>query len=625
MPSTLFSGIELGKRSLFSHQAGIHTIGHNISNIDTDGYSRQRAELVSASPLTRVGNGGSELAGQIGQGVINSRVARVRDQLLEGRVVGETSRFSYWDTQDRYMLQLERVYNEPSEYSLRNSFDAFWNAWQDLSLHPSESAVRSGVLENAENVVASIRDQYQQLEQIRSILEEEVLVRVGQTNALLVEIADLNTEIAKIKGVGHDPNDLLDTRDRKIEQLARYTSITTSDRDRDDFTVYSNGRHLVQGGGHHPLATIAGAEVEGFSRVIWGESGDAFQLQGGELAALLELRDEHVGGRITELDTLAINFSDLVNEIHRDGIGLNGQEEVNFFTESPRVINNEGNFDADNDGVFDTSYIFKVNGTNRLNAQEQIGFGGILALPGVGGVVSVSYNATDTVEQVLQRINQSGADVVARLTRDDRLQIKATSSATNEFPDFVIRSLEDSGQFLVGYAGILRQSGLGGAYNWQQANAVDALQSADYGVAPLLHPAGWLAVNPQIQDNPSTIASALRDEVRSELDTGANGAAIAIASLRNTHIFVDRRQSIDDFFANQIGNVGYMAQRAEYSKHTHEDILKGLTDIRQSISGVNIDEEVAQLLKYQHAYSATARFINNINTMLDTVINRMGV
>ena len=625
MPSTLFSGIELGKRGLFAHQIGVHTIGHNISNIDTEGYSRQQVALASATPLAKVGNGRTELAGQVGQGVIAARVSRVRDQLLEGRIVAETSEFNYWQTQDDYLLQLERVYNEPSEYSLRNAFDLFWNAWQDLSLHPNESAVRNGVLEHADNLVASIRDQYQQLEQIRTILEEEVAINVGQINDLLADIASLNNEIATVTAAGDDPNDLLDTRDRKVERLATHIDIATSDRDSDDFTVYSNGRHLLQGDRVHRLATIADPDLESFSAVIWEESGERFQSSGGALTAILELRDEVVGGSIVELDTLAINFSDLVNEVHRQGVGLNGQTGVNFFVEVPRVINSVGNFDSDNDGLFDSSYIFKINGIHQLDAQQQVGFGGTITLPAADGTVTVDYNPTDTVAQVIQRINRSGGDVVARLTGDSRLQLKATSSETNEFPDFVIRSLEDSGQFLVGYGGILQQSGAAGAYNWQQADAVTAFQGNDYGVAPLAHPSGWLAVNPEIESNVRTIAAALQSETRTAADTGGNGAALAVASLRNTNIFVDRHQDVDEFFINQIGNIGYRAQRADFAKHTHEDILKGLTDIRQSISGVNIDEEVAQLLKYQHAYVATARFINNIDTMLDTIINRMGV
>ena len=624
MQST-FSGIELGKRSLFSHQVGVHTIGHNISNIDSDGYSRQRVALTSTSPLSKTGNGSQDFVGQIGQGVIVSRVARVKDQLLEGRVIAETSEFSYWDAQDKYLLQLERIYNEPSEYSLRNTFDRFWNAWQDLSLHPNESAVRHGVLQNAHNVVSAIRDQYQQFEQIRSILEEEVAIHVGQINDLLADIASLNKEIAKIRSIGDDPNDLFDTRNRKIEDLSTHIGITVSDRDRDDFSIYSEGRHLLQGENYNRLSVIADPAIESFSSVVWEASGIAFNAQRGSLSAIVELRDEVIANSIIELDTLAIQFSDLVNEVHRDGIGLNGQTNLDFFVDAPRVLNNVGNFDSDNDGLFDTSYIFKINGTNSLNAQEQIGFGGTLILPSRDGTLNVTYNPSDTVEQVIQKINQSDADVVARLNRNGVLQIKAISSVNGEFPDFVIRSLEDSGQFLAGYSGILQGSGAGNAYNWQQANAVNVLQSSDYGVAPLAHPAGWLAVNPTIENNILSVASALREEVRSDSDTAANGAAIAIASLRNTDVFIGKSKNIDDFFVNQIGNIGYSAQSAEYHKHTHEDILKGLTDIRQSISGVNIDEEIAELIKYQHAYAATARFINNVNTMLDTIINRMGV
>lgn len=620
-----FSGIEIGKRSLFAHQIGIHTIGHNLSNIETEGYSRQRVTLASQDPIYHNGLNRPDFVGQIGQGVTPERISRVRDNLLEKRIITETSSYTFWDTRDRYLLSLERIYNEPTELSVRTTLDRFWSAWQELANHPNENAARHAVLESGDEVVSAVRDQYLQLEQLRSTLDTDIRVSVGNINTLLNDITEISTQISKVRAAGDLPNDLLDRRDAKVEQLSGYIAVTTSDRDTDDFSVYSEGLHLVQGTITRALTTIADPLNDSFGKVVWAHNNEDFVNSSGKLTALLALRNEDVSDAIDSLDSFTINFIDLVNENHRAGIGLNNDTNLNFFIEVPRVINTVGNFDLDGDGAFDSTYLFRVSGTNRLNPQALIGFSGSITLPTADGTVNIDYRETDTVEQLLLRINRSNTEVVARLDRDGVLQLKATAAANPENPAFVIRSFADSGQFLVGYAGILQATGDAGAYNWAQADAVDALQTDSFAVAPLLHPAGWLAVNPQLQNNILSIASAARDVFSNDAATGSNEIAVAIAQLRNTPVLIGQQGTIDDYFSEVIGVAGIISQRADIAKLTHADILKSLTDIRHSISGVNIDEEVAELIKYQHAYSAAARFVSNVDTMLDTIINRMGV
>ena len=193
-------------------------------------------------------------------------------------------------------------------------------------------------------------------------------------------------------------------------------------------------------------------------------------------------------------------------------------------------------------------------------------------------------------------------------------------------PDFVIRHVEDSGHFLVGYAGILNESGPEGAFTWAVADAVDSLRVGpeNFAVAPVSHPSGWIEVNPVLVRDSSYVAAGFGENGR-PANPGNGSAAAAISSIRNNRIMVGNFNTFDDYFANSVGNIALMGEQAERALATENQIMKYLRDWRQSISGVNIDEELSNMIRFQHGYNAAARFITTVNSMLDTLINRMGV
>lgn len=638
MQST-FSGLELGKRGVMAHQRALQTVGHNLTNASTEGYSRQRIELQATPPLYRPGLNRAETPGMIGQGVDIARIERVRDFLLDKRIVTALGDESYWQTRERYTLQLDQVYNEPSDSSVRSLMDRFWDSWQELSLYPEQRAAREAVLQRGEALVEGIRTRYTSLDRIRTMVEEEIRGGVQQINTLIADLADLNQEITRVKGAGDNPNDLLDRRDLLVDRLGAHLDITIDDRNPDEFSIYTAGYHIVQGRVARPFDLEPNRENRGFSEVVWSHSREAVRFRGGSLGALQELRDVDLRGEIQALDTLTVNVADLVNEIHRDGYGINGRTGQDFFVEHPVVLDAQGNIDTNQDGVLDRSYIFRLHGRNSLDMQAQIGLEGTLRLsadPALatssdnGGVIDVAYRPRDTVEDVISRINNSGAEVVARLNRNGELELKATTAADQDHPDFVLRHVEDSGQFLSGYAGLLAQSGPEGAFTWTQPDAVQVLRGeneagrrAEYAVAPLLNPSGWIAINPDIVREPSSIAGSFSVAGRPG-ETGDGGAALAIAGIRNTTVGVGRTETLDDYFADSVARVGLKSEQAEIALRTSERIRKDLTDLRQSISGVNLDEELAQMIKFQHGYQAAARFITTVDRMLDTIINRLG-
>ncbi|MCG8481404.1 MAG: flagellar hook-associated protein FlgK, partial [Spirochaetales bacterium] len=380
MQST-FSGIELGKRGIFAHQRALQTVGHNLTNASTEGYSRQRVHLEATPPIYRPQLNRAETPGQIGQGVDIARIERVRDGLLERRIITASGDQSYWETRDRYILQMEQVYNEVGESSVRNLMDRFWDGWQELSLYPEQRAAREAVLQRGGALVEGIRLRYNNLDRIRAMVEEEIQGNVHQANTLIRDIAALNEEITNVEAAGDNPNDLLDRRDLLVERLSEHLDITVDDRDPDEFSVYTAGFHIVQGRISRPFDIEPNRENEGYSEVVWRHnSEEVVRFRGGTLGALQELRDTDLRTEIQALDTMTINVVDLVNEIHRDGYGINGRTGQDFFVEYPAILNAQGNFDRDQDGEFDSSYIFRINGSNRLELQAQVGLEGVIRL-----------------------------------------------------------------------------------------------------------------------------------------------------------------------------------------------------------------------------------------------------
>ena len=620
-----FGAIELGKRSLMAHAQQINTAGHNISNADTEGYTRQRVQAKAFDPIYRPDLTRAETPGQIGQGTAIEQITRLRDELLDQRIVAQENHESYWATREKYYVMLEQIYNEPNDVSVRTNMDRFWSAWQELSVFPDNKAARQAVVTRGESLTTSIHQRFASLSGVGTMLNGDIEATVRQVNDFASQIARINGEIVRSEAMGDNPNDLYDRRDLLVEKLGALANITTDRRDADEFMVHIDGHVLVQGSVARGLDIRATTDNNGYSEVIWKDTGNLAEISGGTLGALIELRDVDVRGEIQSLNTMTMNFADLVNDVHKAGIGANGVTGLEFFTQHPFVTDVNGNYDRNGDGQLDTSYIFRFTGANALHGQDKVGLEGVMTFSGKSGTVTVPYYATDTVDAVVNRINDSDGEVKAYLDRDNRLVLKATTASDRENPDFVIRHVEDSGMFLTGYAGMLNDSGAAGAYDFAQADAVNALVAdADFSVAPVLNPAGYVAVNQAIRTDVLSVAAAM-PTARGDVMAGDGRAAVEIAAIRNSQVMIGTDRTFDEYFANSVTNVGLKGEQAETNLLSQNKIMNDLRDLRDSISGVNIDEELADIIKFQHGYNAAAKFITVIDGMLDTIINRLGV
>ena len=425
--------------------------------------------------------------------------------------------------------------------------------------------------------------------------------------------------------MGDNPNDLLDRRDLLVNKLSKLVNVSTDQRDGDEFMVHVDGKVLVQGGISREIELQPRYDDTGYSKLVWADTKNDAVFAGGKLGALVELRDVDVRNEIQALNTMTMNFSDLVNDVHRNAVGANKVTGLDFFVQHSFVENVNGNFDRNGDGTLDTSYVFRMSGTNELDKQQQVGIEGVMTFNGTMGNVQVPYFHTDTVETVIARINDSTSEVKAYLDKNNNLVLKATTSAQSENPDFVIRHVEDSGYFLSGYAGILSANGEEGAYDFAQADAVNTLtQGAQFAVSPVFNPSAYIEVNPAIKNDVMSVAAGYMDAA-GKVPTGDGRAAVEIASIRNSSIMVGSMKTFDDYFADTVTNVGLKGEQAETNLLSQNAIMDDLRNLRDSISGVNIDEELSEIMKFQHGYNAAAKFITVWDSLLDTLINRLGV
>ncbi len=636
MSSSAFYGIELGKRSLQQFRTSMDVAGHNITNMNTEGYSRQRVVTRTMTPLENPALNRALRTGQIGQGSQITSIERIRDEFVDSKIYIEGSNKSYWNTRSNYLGQIEALQHEPSALNLRTDLDAMWSTLQEVANNPTEIATRNVLVQRTATVTGTINHMYTQMSHLRDNTNTLVEIKVNRVNELAGFIADLNKQILQVEALGDNPNDYYDQRDVYVEELSTITDIDIRSLDPDETIVYIGGRHLIQGDRVSPLMVERNNENTGYYDVRWAVDGVQTKFSDGELKALIEVRDVDLVSAMNDLNALSINLMDSINSIHRVGFGLNDETGIDFFGEIPITTNVNGDYDLNQDGVNDSTLLFKVSGTNELEEDGLIGTSGTLTFGNWvrdGQNVTVNYSSQMKVKDLVQRINSSEANVSAFIDHENKLVLKARTYEDYKAPNFMIAHIEDSGEFLVGISGLLVESGADGAYSAQNANAADTLRGggSSYTVTPQANVASWMALNDTIKRDVSFIAAAggidtsgntIADMSKGRGD-GSN--ALAMADLRYKSVMVDNNSTFNDFYTASISKVGSATETANNELQKQEVLLEFFHSMRQSISGVSLDEELAQMMVYQHGYNASARIVTVMDQLLDVVINRMGV
>lgn len=220
-----FMGLETSRKGLFSQQSALYTTGHNISNANTLGYSRQRVNMQATAGFPTAGLNSPTFPGHMGTGVEAGSVQRIRDSFIDRQYRQETTKLGYWESRSQSISQIEDILNEPSDYGLAKSLNEFWGSLQDLSVNPENGAARSVVVQRGIAVADSFNYMYNSIKQIQDNAGNEIAVSLKDVNSILRQIASINEQIQAVEPNGYLPNDLYDARDVLLDELSTHFPI----------------------------------------------------------------------------------------------------------------------------------------------------------------------------------------------------------------------------------------------------------------------------------------------------------------------------------------------------------------------------------------------------------------
>lgn len=545
---------------------------------------------------------------------------RLRDAFLDGQIRNENKTTGYWSAIHDTLAKIEVILNEPSSDGLRTVMDQFWESWQDLSAHPESESVRAVVAQRGAALADAFNHTYQQLFELREDVNAFVRVKVDEINSIAQQMADLNQQILSITIAGKQPNDLLDKRDLLIDELSRIADITVNNDHNGMVSVQLGGRPLVQGKDCAIMDTVA--DNQGMHLVVWSDTKTAVKVTGGELRALLDSRGatgldkspsaykEIIPNMIDELNQLAKTMILRTNEIHRGGYSLNNQtlfpDGINFFTEPA-----DGNW------------------AQMMQVDQQIA-------DDPNNIAAARYHTWDSANSVETNAGDGAVALLIAQLKHDLNQVEYTVQTTSD-----LNTLNFPSNTIDGYLTINYQNEQGVAQ--PPVNIYLGSPATQYQDLQQLAS----AIQKQLKTNPTLSANEITINVRCDgkkLNFYSNriisindgngtpgvapfllgGVGFSILTSDDSVPLVENATT-DDFWRSICAQTGIQSQEAQRMVKNQDQLIGELENKRQSLSGVSLDEEMTNMIKFQHAYNAASRFITTIDEQLNTIINGMGL
>ncbi len=557
--------LNTSRLSLMSQQANIDIIGHNVANVNTPGYSRQVGIVQTTPPL-------ADALGMRGTGVMTTRIMNLYDRFVGMQLNIENSNKGMWDARSSSLADLERTFNETSDYGLLPVMGEFWNAWEDLANNPEGVAQRVSVVEKSKILTATFNSMNEDLLTQKNILGQSIEAGVGQLNNLTAQVADLNQTISENELLGNDANDLRDRRNNLLTRISAIIDINYFENERSQVTVLSaNGKSLVQGNESYNLR-VDFDPLTGDPQIVWHNDSYPMNetMRSGKLRGWLDGWNDLKGAH-NDLKELASALIFHVNQQHVQGYDLDGEAGTQFFEHA--IMTSEG---MGNQGD------------------------GILMFDTASGIDGIDWENLQNYDDFEIRFDQDYAGV------GDEFTIVNTSTGEAVIPDTIdtLVAGEISIDFNGGYF-VKINYGVGTSPRIGDTFSLSFRDNA----------ARTVRVNEVLSDPVKVAASDNPLEV-----PGNNGAALNIAQLQHALTMSSNRSSFNEFYSSVVGKVGSLAQMAKNNGEHSALVAEQLQLKQESVSGVSIDEEMTNLIRFQQAYSASARIISQVDELLDTII-----
>jgi len=336
MASTFF-GLSVATTGLSAQRRAMDIIGYNVAHANDPTYKRQRIVMTETGILAQSQESSVLGTSPFGTGVATGDVMRIRDALIENRMRTATQACANWEYRSQTMRQLESTIGEPSDTGLQTDLDNFWNSWSKVSTSPQDLPIRSALLEDTDALCQRVQYEYKQMQNMVDDLNSACVDRVGQINLMGEELARLNNEIGALESGNVPVNDLENRREALVLELSKLASVNQHGSGKEDYIISLGGRVLVQGSKFNALTTQI---LPGGSRQVqWADDNQPVTNSGGELKAIIDLRDGTIPSYLSQLDNIASTLVEKVNTLHSAGRTLSGNPAGNYFKAGTTAAN----------------------------------------------------------------------------------------------------------------------------------------------------------------------------------------------------------------------------------------------------------------------------------------------
>lgn len=554
--------LSTGLSALTTNQTALATTSHNISNVNTEGYSRQRVDQVTTLPNL-------EGSYYVGTGVTVGGIERLYDEFLATQIRTYTSQQAQSDAFAQLAGQISDILGSPTS-SLSSGLESFFNAADAVANDPTSIAARQVLLSEAESLVNRFSAIDQRLLQLDSQLDGQLNIAVDEINVISKGIAELNIAISEASSdVGSQPNDLLDQRDQLINRLSEFVSVSTVKEDSGAISVFiGNGQALVVGQTQVDLTVIPDNSTDPARLAIgYGNTGINIsgQLSGGSLGGILQVRGDVIDSARTELNALATGLIDNVNTIHQQGVTLDDNIGGNLFGPVPpsTLVAGASNIFVAITDPRDVAAAFPAKVSTSVTTS---------------GTGAVEISSIDITPPLTLPVFAVGADI--QITFD---------AATNQY------------------------------------TVTDGVNNTTFAYDPAVDSGKTVNLTAPFVELTLTLTGVPVDgdqfTIGNNSAVGDNRNALALADLRAEKVLAGGTQSLADAYDILIADVATRTNRADINRQTQQGLLDQVESRFSSISGVNLDEEAANLIRFQQAYQAASQIITVSNTVFNSLLS----
>lgn len=580
--SGLFSTFNVATRGMGVQQVAIEVTSHNIANANTEGYSRQKAVIETSRPFGMPTLNNAAEVGQLGTGALVSSIQRIRDTFLDYQIRSGTSKLGEFQARDRSLGEVEQIFNEPSDSGLSSLLGKFYASWQSLATAPESSTARTLVAQQSDSLAKSLNHNYTQLTMVKQNTQSEIKTSVYDVNSILDQVDQLNQQIIGVQVSGNQPNDLMDKRDLLLDTLSSKFNINIEKKN-----FMGNDVSPIVEAGSAPTNTnlvqsLNNSDVKRFSYI------NSIMPQAGNPTS---------GPGVYKYDVTYYKNGDAKNAVT---ITVTGDENTFKNLDESRVLwaNKDGNALASGDVI----------------ASSGVNYNDLKIFRPISGEIKGYMSVQQDTDNYIDQMNQLAKALAFSVNAIHNANITDAGDVTNGGIDFFVNS------------------------------STPPLSTAEQDIT-----AGNIAVNGSILSNAQNI-NVQKDKLAGTSSGSGDGKrALAIAKLKdslikiqdiginttrinflaNNSLSADTLSLInnkdgtkfENFFKDIVAKVGIQEQAAKSIVSSQQSALGSIEQNKESVSGVLLDEEMANLVQFQHAYQANAKIISTIDELLDVVIN----